>query len=96
MSVYFVASIRIEDPEEYQLYLSGTDEVFARYNGEYLAVDAAPRVLEGSFDYSRSVIIRFPSEKDFDAWYQSEEYREILAHRLKAARCDTILVNGFR
>jgi uncharacterized protein (DUF1330 family) len=50
--------------------------------------------MEGSWDYSRAVLIRFNSEEDFNAWYQSEEYQQILRHRLKAATCDTILIKG--
>ena len=41
-----------------------------------------------------AVMICFPSEKEFDRWYKSEEYQELLKHRLKAALCDTILIRG--
>lgn len=94
MSVYFIANIRVEDEQEYQKYLDGCDEVFAKYHGEYLAVDDHPILLEGSFDYSKTVIICFPSKEEFDCWYQSAEYQGLLKHRLKGAICDTILVKG--
>jgi uncharacterized protein (DUF1330 family) len=69
-------------------------EVFSRYNGQYLAVDEKPQILEGSWNYTKSVIIRFPSEEDFKMWYSSPEYQELLRFRLSAAQCDTILVKG--
>ena len=94
MTAYFVAQIRIDDPAEYQGYLDACDEVFARFNGEYLAVDAAPTVLEGAWPYTRSVLIRFPSEADLLAWYKSPEYQAIVVHRLGGARCDSIIVHG--
>ena len=94
MSVYFVANIKVNDIEEYQKYLDGCDEVFIKYNGEYLAVDNDPIILEGEWKYSKTVIIQFPSEEEFKCWYESEEYQAILKHRLKAAICDTILVRG--
>lgn len=94
MSVYFVAQIKINDIREYQLYLNKCDEVFSKYNGEYLAVDSSPEILEGEWNYSRSILIKFPSENDLKNWYNSKEYQEILKHRIKAAKCDTIIVHG--
>jgi uncharacterized protein (DUF1330 family) len=94
MSYYFVASIRIRDDKEYQKYLDGAGEVFARYRGTYLAVDNEVEVIEGQWNYDRSVLIRFDSREDFQAWYQSNDYQEILKYRLSAADCDTILVKG--
>jgi uncharacterized protein (DUF1330 family) len=92
LAVYFIANIRINDPEEYNKYLAKADEIFRKYNGEYLAVDGSPLVLEGKWDYTRAVLIKFPGRDDFYRWYRSAEYQEILKHRLSAAHCDTILI----
>ena len=94
MSYYFIARIKIHDDAEYQKYLDQADDIFKKYNGEYLAVDDNCLVLEGNRDNSRMVIIRFATQNDFNAWYNSPEYQHILKHRLKAAHCDTILVKG--
>lgn len=94
MACYFVASIRIHDMDEYKKYVDKVDAVFAKFNGEYLAFDENPVVLEGEWPYSRGVVIRFPSEEEFRRWYESPEYQEILAHRLKAADCSTVLLRG--
>ena len=71
-----------------------TSEVFNKFKGRYLAVDDEPVQLEGSWDYTRTVLITFDSREDFDAWYESDDYQKILKNRLKAADCDTILVKG--
>ena len=94
MSYYFIAQIKINDPAEYQKYIDRAGEIFKKYKGEYLAVDNHPELLEGKWDYTRSVLIRFNSKDDFEAWYRSEAYQEILKYRLSAADCDTILVQG--
>ena len=94
MSVYFIAHIKVHDEQEYQKYLDGCDEIFAKYLGEYLAVDDHPVLLEGSWNYSKTVVIRFPSKEHFNNWYLSVEYQDLLQHRLKGALCDTILVEG--
>ena len=94
MSCYFVAQILIKDKDEYQRYINGVDGVFSKFNGKYLAVDRDPEVLEGDWSYDRVVIIQFPNEEDLRLWYDSTEYQTLLQHRLKAAKCDTLLVRG--
>lgn len=91
---YFVAQIRINDPDEYELYLDKFDEIFSRYKGEYLAIDESPSLLEGHWNYTKSVLIRFNSKNDFEDWYYSVDYQKILKHRLNSSECDTILIEG--
>ena len=94
MTHYFVAQIRINDPEEYEKYLEKFDDIFSRYKGEYLAIDESPVILEGDWDYTKSVLVKFNSKKDFEDWYFSDEYQKILVHRLNSSKCDTILLEG--
>ena len=94
MSLYFSANITIINEKLYQKYLDRANEVFAKFNGEYLAVDESPRLLEGSRKHGRMVIIKFETKEDFERWYFSDEYQELLVFRLAAADCDAILVKG--
>ena len=94
MSCYFIAQIRFHDRDEYAKYLDKADEIFSKYNGKYLAVDNEPKVVEGKWNYDRLVLIEFPGMHDLKKWYDSEEYQNILKHRLKAATCDTVIVQG--
>ena len=94
MSYYFVANIKIDDHDEYKKYVDEVEEVFSKYNGKYLALDDNPKLLEGVWNYTRSVIIEFNSKADFEKWYNSDDYQRILKSRLKAAKCDTILIKG--
>jgi uncharacterized protein (DUF1330 family) len=94
MKYYFIANIRIKDNEEYQKYLDKVDEVCEMYNIQYLVVDESPQILEGSWKYTKSVLIKFNSKEDFEKWYFSSEYQQILKYRLNSAECDTIVVKG--
>ncbi len=94
MTHYFVAQIRINDPVEYEKYLERFDEIFSRFKGEYLAIDESPSILEGKWDYTKSVLIKFRSKKEFEDWYYSKDYQSILPHRLNSSKCDTILLEG--
>jgi uncharacterized protein (DUF1330 family) len=91
---YFVAQIKINNPHEYEKYLDKFDDIFSKYKGEYLAIDESPTVLEGSWDYTKSVLVKFDSKQDFEDWYFSDEYQMILKYRLNSSKCDTILLEG--
>jgi uncharacterized protein (DUF1330 family) len=91
---YFVAQIKVNDPVEYEKYLENFDIIFSRYKGEYLAIDESPSLLEGNWDYTKSVLIKFKSKQDFEELYYSDDYQKILRYRLNSSKCDTILVEG--
>ena len=91
---YFVAQIKINNPDEYEKYLERFDDIFSQYKGEYLAIDESPTLLEGNWNYTKSVLIKFNSKQDFEDWYYSDDYQLILKHRLNASKCDTILIEG--
>lgn len=94
MDYYFIAQIKIKDNEEYQKYIDKSGEVFKLYKGKYLSVDNNPEIIEGDWNYTRTVLIKFENKDDFKAWYNSDDYQKILKHRLNAADCDTILIKG--
>lgn len=94
MKHYFVAQIRVNDPIVYEKYLENFDEIFSKFKGKYLAIDESPVLLEGKWDYTKSVLVEFGSKNEFEDWYYSVEYQKILKYRLKAAKCDTILLEG--
>ncbi|MCW5548421.1 MAG: DUF1330 domain-containing protein [Opitutaceae bacterium] len=94
MSVYAIALIRIQDRAKYSAYERRFMEVFARFEGEVLAVDDAPRVLEGDWPGERTVLLRFPDEAALRRWYDSEAYREIVRDRMVAASADIAIVSG--
>lgn len=95
MAYYFSAQIRIHNTEEYDKYLENFDDIFSRYKGTILAVDETPTILEGAWEYTKTVLISFPSREDFESWYFSRDYQQIIKYRLNAAKCDTILIEGY-
>lgn len=94
MPYYFVAQIEIEDRNEYSIYESGFLEIFQKYKGKMLAVDEDPKLYEGTWPYTRTVLVEFPSEIDANNWYKSEDYTELAKHRKKASNGNLILIKG--
>lgn len=85
MSYYFVAQIKIKDTAEYAKYEAGFLEIFAKYEGEALVVDNDPSVVEGDWDFTRMVVLRFPNRDLAESWYKSEAYQKLMRHRLNAS-----------
>ena len=94
MKHYFVAQIKINANDEYEKYLENFDGIFSKYKGKYLAIDESPTLLEGTWDYTKSVLVEFNTKDEFEAWYYSDDYQQILKFRLRAAKCDSILLKG--
>ena len=94
MSVYIVASISIEDRDRYRQYEAGFMDVFQRHDGELLAVDEKPTVLEGEHPFTRTVLIRFASKEQAEGWYHSPEYQALAQHRFASSQGNAVLVQG--
>jgi uncharacterized protein (DUF1330 family) len=94
LSSYFIALIDIHDPDEYEKYLTGYDEVFKKFDGKVIAVDDHPRILEGAWPAGRTVLIIFPSDQALRNWYDSKEYRAIAKHRRNASVGSIAIITG--
>ncbi len=95
MAVYGIALINIDDRSEYSKYEQGFFEIFSKYQGELLAVDEAPRVKEGEWPFTRTVIVRFPSEEAFNRWYGSDEYQALAQYRFRASSAHLAVLSAF-
>ncbi len=94
MTVYIIAQITIEDRVRYADYEAGFMDVFSRYSGKVLSVDEQVEVLEGEWPCTRTVIVEFPSRDDALAWYRSDDYQDLMQHRLAASVGNVSLVAG--
>ncbi len=69
-------------------------EIFRQYDGEFLAVDDDPLVLEGEKDYTLTVLVRFPDRAGALAWFRSDAYQELAAIRWSASSAEISLIEG--
>ncbi len=95
MAAYFIAHITIRDPEGYQRYLDGFDQIFDDYRGKVLAVDDHPELLEGESNRPRCVVIEFPTMAELKRWYTSPRYQVLAQLRHQASEADIIAVAGY-
>jgi uncharacterized protein (DUF1330 family) len=67
-------------------------EIFSKYAGRVLSVDEAPTVLEGQWNFTRTVLLEFPSEEAANAWYRSPEYESLAQHRHAASAANIVMI----
>ncbi len=94
MSVYAIVQGKIENPELLSQYAAKAGATIGPYQGRVVAYDEEPVVIEGRMETPRTVVIEFPSMKEFRTWYESPEYQAVLPLRLKAAPGTLVVVRG--
>ena len=95
MSAYVLAQLQIDDPDEFQIYLTGFMPIFERHGGELLATSKCKTmVVEGSWAYPRTVIMKFPSVESAQAWCDDPDYQALAEHRHRSARTNLVIVEG--
>ena len=94
MSVYLIAQIDIRDRAGYAHYEAGFMDIFADYGGRLLSVDESPACLEGSWEFTRTVLAEFPSAEEARRWYFSDAYQELAGHRFAASRANLVMIKG--
>jgi uncharacterized protein (DUF1330 family) len=79
MTAYVISEVEIRDPAAVAQYKPLAKAAALAFGGEYLARDAVPEALEGTFEPGqRLVIIRFPDAEAARRWYASPQYAEAL------------------
>jgi uncharacterized protein (DUF1330 family) len=91
---YIVANVEVTDPAGYEEYRKGVAATIQQYGGRFLVRGGATEVLEGTFAPKRIVILEFESVERAKQWYDSPEYRPLLAMRKRASRGDLFLAAG--
>jgi len=95
MKAYWVARSKIIDPIEYKKYTDLVPRIISKFSGKVLARGGNFKILEGTDKFHRFVIIEFPSLKDGENCWSSEDYQNASFHRKNGAGdVDLILVES--
>jgi len=91
---YVIVEVNVTDPQLFAEYAKGVPATIAAYGGKYLVRGGKVETREGGWAPKRLVTLEFPSIDQARMWYDSPEYKPLLALRLKAADAKLILVEG--
>lgn len=90
LPVYFVALLGVRDLETYRReYARKVLPQLAAAGAEVLVASPGPTVLEGQWEPTWTVVIRFPDRPAALRWYESEDYAP-----LKKLRCEQLTTGG--
>ena len=94
MSGFAIFNIDIKRPEEYKEYVKKVKPIAESYGGEYIVRGGENTIVEGSWAYPRTVVIKFPSYEKALEWYNSKEYKPIKQIRLDNSVANGIIIKG--
>jgi uncharacterized protein (DUF1330 family) len=94
MPAYVIVDVTTTDQALMDEYRTHVPATLAKYGGRFLVRGGAHQTVEGSWKPNRLVVLEFPSMEQAKGWYDSEEYREPKAMRLRAGNANLIMVDG--
>jgi len=95
MSAYFFFdNLHVFAPEKLDLYRQSVEPVVEKFGGRYRVVGGPTTVCEGIWRPVYPVIIEFDDVDRAQAWYDSDDYRELKALRQAAVTCNAVLIGG--
>ena len=94
MAAYVIADIEVTDPAGFEEYRQLVGPQVAAYGGKYVVRGGESETVEGDWSPGRIVIIEFESMEKLKAWYESDDYRPVMAKRFSSANSKLVIVEG--
>jgi uncharacterized protein (DUF1330 family) len=91
---YWVASVDVNDPKRYELYLRDNAAAFRKYGARFLIRGGDQEAVEGRLR-SRVAVIEFKDYATAVACYRSAEYSQAKPHRVESAVSDIVIMQGY-
>ena len=94
MTAYAIVQINITNPEDYKEYLKQVTPIVEKYGGEYIIRGGKFEIMLGTWNYERTVVVKFPSYDVAINWYHSDEYAPVRKIREDNSEGNLIIVEG--
>ena len=95
MRAYWVARSKIINPGNYNKYTDLVPDIIKKFKGKILARGGDYEILEGTQEFSRFVVIEFPSLQIAKKCWESIEYQTASSFRKNGSgKVDLILVES--
>ena len=94
MSAYAIVQINVTNQENYKDYLNRVTPIVDKFKGEYIVRAGKFEVMLGEWNYSRTVVVKFPDYETALSWYNSDEYAPIKKIREENSNGNFIIIEG--
>lgn len=92
---FTIVQIQINDRDTYHRYeTAGHLQIFDKFGAKVVAVDESVEIVEGTWPFTRTVLIEFPSKDLARAWYGSDEYQAVVGLRHGSTRSNLVIVSA--
>jgi uncharacterized protein (DUF1330 family) len=96
VKAFVIVQIAISDRDGYHQYeIAGHQEIFDKFGAKLVGLDEKVEAVEGSWPFTRTVIIEFPSKELARAWYDSDEYQAVVGLRHSSATSNLVIASGY-
>lgn len=89
-SAYVIGNITVIDQDKWSEYCFKVPKTLSPWGGELVFYGKKQEVLGGECQHSDTVVARFPSIKELNNWFNSDEYQALIPLRKQAAKVDLI------
>jgi uncharacterized protein (DUF1330 family) len=94
MAAYVIGDIEVTDPAAFQEYRNRFGATVEQYGGKFVVRGGRVNLKEGDWQPRHLLMLEFPSLEQAERWYNSPEYKPLIAIREKAARTQLIIAEG--
>ena len=92
MAAYYIVGLEVMDTGEFEEYRRLVAPMVDRYGGSYVVRGDAQETVEGDWTPNRLVILECDSMERLKSWYESDEYRPVMAIRRRSAISKAVIV----
>ena len=94
MAAYIIGDFELTDPAAFQEYRNRVGATVEQYGGRFVVRGGKVDPKEGDWQPHLLVMLEFPTLEQAERWYNSPEYKPLIAMREKAARTQLIIAEG--
>jgi uncharacterized protein (DUF1330 family) len=94
MAAYGIGDIELTDPVAFQEYRNRVGATVEQYGGRFMIQGGRVDPKEGDWQPRHLLMLEFPSLEQAERWYNSSEYKPLIAIRVKAARTQLLIAEG--
>ena len=91
---YVIAQLKVTNSENYKVYVDKVTPLVNKFGREFLVRASEFKIFDGETNFTRIIILKFPTYEKALEWYNSEEYKPIKQIRLDNSEGTNIIVKG--
>ena len=94
MAAYVIGDVEVIDPATFKEYRNRVGATVEQYGGKFVVRGGRMNPKEGDWQPRHLLMLEFASFEDAERWYNSPEYKPLIALRESAAKTQLIIAEG--